>query len=72
MLTKEDLRGEFRDLTAQLGHLDTKIDGVEHRLSKKLDDVMKHVDELVRHQQKFETELAACQADLKRLGSSSS
>jgi len=84
MLTKEDLReigeivkrshddlkGDFRYLNAQIGRLDAKIDGVEQRLTSKIEDVSKHVDGLAQHQQKFDAELAAHQAALLRLGSS--
>ncbi len=66
----DDLKGDFRYLHAQIGRLDAKIDGVENRLSDKIDTVMEHVDGLAESQKKFDVELAAHQAALLRLGSS--
>lgn len=66
----DDLKGDFRYLNERIDALDSKIDGVEHRLSGKIDDVMTHVDGFAKNQEKFDAELAAHQSALTRLGSS--
>lgn len=71
-VSHDDLKGDFRYLNAQIGRLDAKLDGVEKRLSDKIDDVRGHVDGFAASQRTFESELVAHQAALLRLGSSQS